>query len=109
MTSNRQGWLARWGWVNNALLFAPVDRFRRIAPSGTSSVTYFHKYYCICIAHDQIKLALLAAIIARHQSQARTQEHLFGLALGLIAKHLFVGQRTHGAGSSAGEGASVPS
>ena len=61
------------GCGDNAFLLAPIDRFRSVAPSGTSSVTYFDKYYCICIAHDQIKLALLAAIVSCQQAHASPQ------------------------------------
>src|SRR5690606_37657701 len=48
---------------DQAFLLAPVHGFHRITPLVPSSVAYFDKYYCIRIAHDQIQLALFAAVV----------------------------------------------
>lgn len=83
------------GRGDQAFLFSPIDRFHCIAPLILAPVAYFHKYYCIRITHDQIELALLAAVIARQKAHPRLEQKLFGQAFRLIPQLLPFGQLTH--------------
>src|SRR5690606_8690356 len=94
---------------DQAFLLAPVDCLRRVAPQVSSPVAYFDEYYCIGIPHDQIKLALFAPVIARHQAHPGVEQQLLGLALGDPAGNLTAGLATAHHSDEPAAGCSCPS
>ena len=50
--------------MNQAMLLGPINALCCAAPMALLPVAHFDEYYCIAVAHDQIKLALSAPIIA---------------------------------------------
>ena len=92
------------GSGNHAFLLAPVHGFRGVAPQVSPPVAHFDEYYCIGIPHDQIKLALFAAVVAGQQAHAGGEQQVFGVPLGLVAADLTQGPTAayHGARSPVG-------